>query len=95
MEKTTLAGVLKKISGTFQKSPHLTPNADKVCSVRRAKLLSDIGIIEMCTVCPCQLDECKLQWAISKHLHVIDMLLSWVQLSAEYARPARGQINAH
>ena len=67
MEKTTLAVVLKKISGTFQQSPHLTTNADKVCSVRHIKL-SDIGIIEMCTVCPCHLDECKLHCAICKHL---------------------------
>ena len=95
MEMATLAYVLKKISRTFQQSPLLTTNADKVCSVRHIKLLPDRGIIEMCTVWPCQLDDCKLQWAISKHLHMIDMNLSWVHLSAEYARPARGQINAH
>ena len=80
MEMTTLSDVLKKISGTYQQSPLLTTNADKVCIVRHIKLLSDIGIIEMCTVCPCQLDNCKLQCAISKHLHVIDMQLSWVHL---------------
>ena len=60
MEKTTLADVFKKLSEIFQQSPHLTTNADKVCSVRHIKLLSDIGIREMCTVCECQLDNCKL-----------------------------------
>ena len=65
MEKTTQADVLKKISGIFQQSPHLTTNADKVSSVRYIKLLSDIGFIEMCTVCPCQLDKYKEQCAIS------------------------------
>ena len=50
IEKTTLADVLKKISGIFKQSPHLTTNADKVCSVRHIKMLSDIGIREMCLI---------------------------------------------
>ena len=50
MEKTTLADVLKKISGIFKQSPHLTTNVDKVCSVRHIKMLSDIGIREMCSI---------------------------------------------
>ena len=62
--KTTL-DVWKELPGTLQQSPHLTTNADNVCSVRHIKLLSDIGIGEMCTVWPCQLDECKLQCSIA------------------------------
>ena len=40
---------------------------------RHIKLLSDIGIGEMCTVWPCQLDECKLQCSIAAlhpHTHI-------------------------
>ena len=51
----------------------------------------DIVIIEMCTVCPCQLEECKLQCAICKHLHVIDTHLSWVHLSAVHKGPQKGK----
>ena len=83
MEKTKLADVLKKTSGTYLQSPLLTTNADKVCSVRHIKLLPDIGIIEMCTVCPCQLDDCKLHCAICKH--VLDVPLGYICLQCTNA----------